>query len=220
MSRGASRLAATVPPARIVDPNAPSQAAPVFESFRQALQDVLRRGTAPEDRRTLLSHMRDTLAQARVGLDDLRSSIATTRARLAAEQKELETVRRRLSMAEAIGDQETVRVAQRFERQHAERAEVLARKLAAQESELAMTEDEVREMTEAYKGAAKGIGPAGSAPGGRTLEEQAAADLERELNPEQQELSELNALRREQEKAAREQEAARRLEELKRRMGK
>jgi hypothetical protein len=191
----------------------------VFESFRQALQDVLRRGTAPEDRRALLAHMRGTLAQARVGLDDLRASIATTQARLAAEHKELDTVRRRLRMAEGIGDEETVRIAQRFERQHAERAEVLARKLAAQESELALTEEELREMTEAYKGAAKGIGPAGAPPGGRTLEEQAAADLERELNPEADDLAEHNALRRETEKAAREQDAARRLEELKRRMG-
>lgn len=192
----------------------------MFESFRQALQDVLRRGTAPEDRRALLSHMRDTLAQARVGLDDLRAAIATTRARLATEQKELDTVQRRLAMAERIGDEETVRIAQRFERQHAERVEVLARKLGAQESELALTEDEIREMTEAYKGAVKGIAPAGSPPGGRTLEEQAAADLERELNPELDDLTELNALRRTQEKSAREQDAARRLEELKRRMGK
>lgn len=191
----------------------------MFESFRQALQDVLRRGTAPEDRRVLLAQMRDTLAQARVGLDDLRSSIGTTRARLDVEQRELDTVRRRLRMAEGIGDEETVRIAQRFERQHAERAEVLARKLAAQESELALTEDEVREMTEAYKGAAKGIGPAGTVAGGRTLEEQAAADLERELNPELHDLTEHNALRRAADKAAREQEAARRLEELKRRMG-
>lgn len=191
----------------------------MFESFRQALQDVLRRGTAPEDRRALLAQMRDTLAQARVGLDDLRSSIGTTRARLEVEQRELDTVRRRLRMAEGIGDEETVRVAQRFERQHAERAEVLGRKLAAQESELALIEDEVREMTEAYKGAAKGIGT-GTAAGGRTLEEQAAADLERELDPALHDLTEHNALRRAADRAAREQDAARRLEELKRRMGK
>lgn len=195
-----------------------SAAASVFESFRQALQDVLHRGTAPEQRRALLAHMRDTLAQARVGLDGLRESIAATRARLAVEQRELETVQRRKGMAGSIGDEETVRVAERFERQHAERAAVLARKLEAQESELALTEAEVREMTDAYKTAARGSGPAVDGNvGGRSLEEQAAADLERELNPD---ASEYNALKRAQDRAAREQDAARRLEELKRRMGK
>lgn len=189
----------------------------MFESFRQALQDVLHRGTAPEQRRALLAHMRDTLAQARVGLDDLRQSIATTRTRLATEQRELETVQRRRAMAEGIGDEETVRIAERFERQHGERVAVLTRKLEAQEGELALTEDEVREMTEAYKSAAKGIPPAGSgAPGGRTLEEQAAEELDRELNPD---VSEYNALKRAADRAAREQDAERRLEELKRRMG-
>ena len=189
----------------------------VFESFRQALQDVLRRGTAPEERRALLSQMRGTLAQARVGLDDLRAAIEQTRARLTVEQRELETVQRRRRMAESISDEETVRIAERFERQHAERAAVLARKLEAQESELALTEAEVGEMTSAYKSASLGIPPAGTPAGGRTLEEQAAEELERELHGDD---TEWNALRRSADRAAREQDAARRLEELKRRMGK
>ena len=192
----------------------------MFESFRQALQDVLSRGTAPETRRALLAHMRDTLAQARLGIEDLTRSVEQTRARLAAERRELETVQRRLRMAEGIGDAETVRVAQRYERQHAERVEVLARKLDAQESELALTEAEVREMTEAYKSAGRGVAPggAGAVGGGPTLEEQAAAELDRELDPAA-DVSAFNAMRRAQERAAREQDAAQRLEELKRRMG-
>lgn len=192
----------------------------MFESFRQALQDVLSRGTAPETRRALLAHMRDTLAQARLGIEDLTRSVEQTRARLAAERRELETVQRRLRMAEGIGDAETVRVAQRYERQHAERVEVLARKLDAQESELALTEAEVREMTEAYKSAGRGVAPggAGAVGGGPTLEEQAAAELDRELDPTA-DVSAFNAMRRAQERAAREQDAAQRLEELKRRMG-
>lgn len=189
----------------------------MFESFRQALQDVFQRGAAPEERRALLAHMRGTLAQARVGLEDLRAGIASTRARLAVESRELETVQRRKRMAESIGDTETVGVAERFERQHAERIEVLSRKLAAQESELALTEGEVREMTEAYKGAAAGIPPAGAVPGGRTLDEQAAEDLERELHGDE---TGLNAMRRSHERSAREQDAERRLAELKRQMGK
>lgn len=207
-------------PCRAVGRDASStlQPRPVFESFRQALQDVLSRGTAPETRRALLGHMRDTLAQARVGLDDLRGAVAQTRARLDAERRELETVQRRRRLAEGVNDAETVRIAERYERQHAERVEVLTRKLEAQEGELALTESEIGEMTEAYKAAGKGIAPEGFAPAGApTLEEQAAAELDRELNPD---VSEYNAMRRSQERAARETDAAQRLEELKRRMGK
>lgn len=191
----------------------------MFESFRQALQDVLHRGTAPEARRALLSHMRDTLAQARVGIDDLRRGLEQTRARLALEQRELATIQRRRSLAEGIGDAETVQVAERFERQHAERVAVLTQKLAAQESELALTEAEVREMTEAYKAAGRGVGTGASEAvgGGASPEARAAGELDRELEPD---LSEFNAMRRAQERKAREQDAAQRLEELKRRMGK
>lgn len=191
----------------------------VFESFRQALQDVLHRGTAPEARRALLSHMRDTLAQARMGIDDLRRGVEQTRQRLALEQRELATIQRRRSLAEGIGDGETVQVAERFERQHAERVAVLTQKLAAQESELALTEAEVREMTDAYKAAGRGVGTGANeaVAGGPSPEARAAEELERELNPD---VSEFNAMRRAQERAAREQDAALRLEELKRRMGK
>ena len=62
------------------------------------------------------------------------------------------------------------------------------------------------------------IAPEGFAPAGApSLVEQAAAELDRELNPD---VSEYNAMRRAQERAARESDAAQRLEELKRRMGK
>lgn len=191
----------------------------MFESFRQALQDVLHRGTAPEARRALLSHMRDTLAQARMGIDDLRRGVEQTRQRLALEQRELATIQRRRSLAEGIGDGETVQVAERFERQHADRVAVLTQKLAAQERELALTEAEVREMTDAYKAAGRGVGAGANeaVAGGPSPEARAAEELERELNPD---VSEFNAMRRAQERAAREQDAALRLEELKRRMGK
>ena len=189
----------------------------MFESFRQALQDAFARGTTPESRRALLAHMRDTLAQARVGVDDLRRAVELTRARLTTEQRELDTVQRRRRMAESIGDAETVRVAERFERQHAERVDVLSRKLDAQAAELALTEAEIREMTDAYKAAGRGVGPAGA--GAPSLEEQAAEQLERELDPSA-DVSEFNAMRRAQERTAREQDASQRLEELKRRMGK
>ena len=136
---------------RLVCYTADLHRAPVFENFRQALNDLLR--TAPEDRRALLSQMRDTLAQARAGLDDLRDGLKRARDRLAAERRELETVRRRKKLATDVGDRETVTVAERFEAHHVERVQVLEQKVSVQERELALAEGEVEETLSGPKSA-------------------------------------------------------------------
>src|SRR3954471_1688170 len=132
----------------------------MFESFRQSLRDLMDRSTTPEERRAGLARMKQTLVQARMGLDDLRGGIEQTRKRLAVEQSELQTVQRRKGLAAGINDLETVALAEKYEALHAERAEVLSRKLAAQESELALVEREVGEMTAALKSAVAGAGEA------------------------------------------------------------
>ena len=80
----------------------------MFEDVRQAFRDLLR-GTPPsgDARRSIVAQMRETLVQARMGLDDLRKGIEETRARLTRERSELETVRRRKQLAE---DAKTQRV--------------------------------------------------------------------------------------------------------------
>lgn len=182
----------------------------MFQNFRQALNDLLHGQVPPDERRHLLGAMRETLVQARVALDDLREGVAATRRRLARERSELETVRRRKALAEGIGDQETVRIAEKFEAQHAERVTVLERKLEVQEHELALTQSEVEEMTQQLKAAAAGVG-SGMAPGTVTGEvDDTRAQLERELE----------GLNRTQRRAAAEADAEARLAELKRRMGK
>src|SRR3954462_99797 len=128
----------------------------MFESFRQSLRDLMDRSTTPEARRAGLAQMKQTLVQARMGLDDLRGGIEQTRKRLAAEERELETVRRRKGLAAGINDQETVMLAEKYEALHAERTGGLERKLSAQEAELALLEREVGEMTSALKGALSG----------------------------------------------------------------
>ena len=114
----------------------------MFESLRKSLDDLLSRSTPPEERRQIVSRMRDTLVQAKVGLQDLRDALAQSRKRLETERQELDTVQRRKRLAEQIGDAETVRIAVQYEQMHAERLEVLTRKLEAQESELALAERE------------------------------------------------------------------------------
>jgi len=184
----------------------------MFESFRQSLRDLMDRSTTPEARRAGLAQMKQTLVQARVGLEDLRGGIEQTRQRLAAEERELETVRRRKGLAAGINDQETVMLAEKYEVLHAERTDVLTRKLAVQESELAMVEREVAEMTTALKSAMSG---AGVSP----LQAE-ASELDSMLDGGANVAQEIDALGRASARSAREAEAERLLAEMKRRMGK
>jgi hypothetical protein len=186
----------------------------MFENFRHSLRDLMDRSTSPEERRAGLAQMKQTLVQARMGLDDLRKGIEQTRQRVASEQRELETVRRRKGLAAGIGDQETVALAEKYEALHAERAEVQARKLAAQESELALVEREVAEMTSALKGALSG------ATTGTPLQGSEAAELDEMLDGGSRVAEEIDAMGRASSRSAREAEADRLLAELKRRMGK
>jgi hypothetical protein len=183
----------------------------MFESFRQSLRDLMDRSTPPEERRAGLAQMKQTLVQARMGLDDLRGGIEQTRQRLAAEQRELETVRRRKGLASGIDDRETVALAEKYEALHAERTEVLTRKLGAQESELALVEREVMEMTAALKGAIAGAA-------GTPLQAE-SAELDDVLDAGAGVAQEIDALGRASARSAREAEAERLLAELKRRMG-
>src|SRR5215207_5551264 len=104
----------------------------MFEHFRQSLRDLMDRSTPPEERRAGLAQMKQTLVHARMGLDDLRGGIKATRQRVASEQAELATVRRRKGLALGFNDLEAAAPAEKYGALHAERTEVLTRKLSAQ----------------------------------------------------------------------------------------
>ena len=175
----------------------------MFEQLKQALRDALAGGSTPAS----VAMMRDALVEAKVAVGQSREARDGMAAQLAHEQSELETVRRRGQLAAQISDAETVEIAARFEKKHAERVEMLVRKRAALETEVAIGERELDEMTVQFRAmqAAAKMPAAPSAPAA-----QAGLD-ERE--------TEHNALRREAERAARASDAERRLEELKRQMG-
>jgi hypothetical protein len=187
----------------------------MFESFRQSLNDLMDRATPPEERRAVLTRMKQTLVQARMGLDDLRGGVDVTRQRLDVETRELETMRRRKAAATAINDAETVALAEKYETAHGERAEVLRRKLEAQEAELGMVEREVAEMTAELKQAVMG---AGGTPG--AIGEDARAEADAVLDGGAGVAEEIDALSRAGKRSAREADAEQKLAELKRRMGK
>ena len=196
---------------------ADAHSALMFENFRQALNALLSRATPPEERRALLGHMRETLARAKAGVEDLRGSVEQVRARLAAERRDLDTVRRRKRMAAEVNDTQTVSVAERFEIHHAERVLVLEQKVAIQERELALAEGEVLEMTRAFKSAVAGAGPPGAAAG-PSIDEAAAREVDEALAGPQ--AADFDSMARSQSREQRNAEAERRLAELKRRMGK
>lgn len=195
----------------------------MFESLRKSLDDLLSRSTPPEERRQIVSRMRDTIVQAKVGLQDLRDGLEKSRHRLEAERRELHTVQRRKRLAEQINDIETVRLATQYEQLHSERVQVLTRKLEAQESELALAERDVAQMMTELRNAASGIAPAGDRGGSAAGVNAAMDEIESELGGGAQSSGlrdEIEGLTRDRARADREADAARRLEELKRRMGK
>src|SRR3954465_10493448 len=101
----------------------------VFDGFRRSFDDLLSRATRPEERRIVASRMKDTLVQAKMGLNDMRDGLEKARQRLAGEERELDTVRRRKTLAEGISDQQTVEIATKYEQMHAERVDVLKQKV-------------------------------------------------------------------------------------------
>jgi hypothetical protein len=177
----------------------------MFEKLKQSLRDAMSRASSPAEGRAVLAMMREAVIEAKVGVSNLRTTVERTRALLAAERESLETVRRRGRLAAEINDTETVTVASRYEKKHAERVGVLERKLEAQQAELDLAERELDEMNRDLKQAALGTGfGAGGSPA--------------EAPPPSSEDT-ADELRRTVDRVAREAEAQRKLDELKRRMG-
>lgn len=174
------------------------------------------RSASPEARRAGLARMKDTLVTARLGLDDLRGGVAITRARLASEEQELATLRRRHGLAAGIGDAETVALAEKYALHHEKRAAVLHRKLDAQEAELAIAEREVGDMTAELRDAMAGL------PGRAPHDAASGAASRAAPSPEERDdvASEIDALGHASARGARDAEADARLADLKRRMGK
>jgi hypothetical protein len=158
--------------------------------------------------------MKRALVSAKLGVEDLREGVERTRRRLAAERQELETVRRRKGLAEEIKDAETTSLAERYERQHAERVAVLGQKLAAQEAELALAERELGEMMTQLRSASAGVGSAGTGGAGGISDEELGLSDDARLN------AELSGLARERARAEAEAAAQAKLDELKKKMGK
>lgn len=182
-----------------------------FDNFRRSFEDLIHRAASPDERRSVLSRMRETLVSAKVAVEDMRAALAKSQATLGVEEQELATVRRRREMAEKIGDKETVEIATRYETVHAERVHVIQRKVEAQRAELDLVEREVEEMTAQLKAAAAGATSLHGAPTSASTDEPSSEDEALR--------GQMDSLARQRSRKEREADAERRLDELKRRMG-
>jgi hypothetical protein len=149
----------------------------MFEDLRQAWKDAVENfwrelqeddgtpGGHGDESHKQLAAMRREVHNADGELKRLGAEVERTRVAATAEENEERVCRRRLAMAEGIGDAETARVAATYADRAAERAAVLARKAEALEAERDLRQRELAEMKEAVDAAAAALG-AGTAPGG------------------------------------------------------
>lgn len=133
----------------------------VFEGLRERLERLLAEDDPASRTRAQLSRFRETLIDAKAGVQQLREALVKTERKLERERKHLADAERRGRLAASISDQETAGIAERFAAKHRERVSVLERKLAAQQDELALAEREVADMTRRMKEAKLGLPPDG-----------------------------------------------------------
>src|SRR6267378_770103 len=118
----------------------------MFERLRDALRTALDAATPPGDLRDLARQMREAVVEAKLAVGETREAVARTERDLTQERQRLADAERRGRLASEIQDLETVDVAQRFAAKHRERVQVLEKKLAALQGELALYERELGDM--------------------------------------------------------------------------
>jgi hypothetical protein len=172
------------------------------ENFQREMRDGAS-GAGPSVRA-----MEREIVSAQGALGRLDEQIQRTAREADAERESEEVCRRRETLARGAGDEETVRIAGEFAARHAQRAAVLARKLAVLQEERELIARDVGEMKRI-------IATAPAAAGGGTGRDSVASSSAESSSPgDEAQARDFSRLERE----ARERAASERLEELKRRM--
>lgn len=187
----------------------------MFKRLRDALERALAAATPPPDLSEIAAQMREAVIEQKAGLRAIRESLEAAERQLEAERAQLATAERRRGQAEAIGDAETVTIADRYSAKHRERADVLEKKVAAQREEAALAERDLAEMTKQLQEAARRAPAAGQASAAEAWNSLGAAGMDR---PETDLEGEM--LKSRLSRVEREAVADQKLEELKKRMGK
>src|SRR5919109_4245062 len=135
------------------------------QAWRQAVENFQRevRETQPGVPLRVRAMERE-LASAGGALTKLEQEIKRARRDAEKERHEEAVCRRREGLAHAAGDDETVRIAVEFALRHAERAQLLERKVAVLEDERALLGRDVAEMRRMLNEAAAASAAAGTSP--------------------------------------------------------
>jgi phage shock protein A len=106
----------------------------------------------PEDEvAELLGMMRREMVAARAALPGMDEAVAAVAAEVERERRALGDCERRASLAERIGDAETVRIAREFAERHREHLAVLEKRREAAVAERDLAQREVQQMSARYK---------------------------------------------------------------------
>lgn len=123
----------------------------MFERLRARLDRFLAERTPPADPRERQEALYAALVEAKAGLAAMRDQLGEAERHLAAERQQLADAERRGGLAAGIGDQETAEVARQYATKHAERVQLLDRKVAVQRDELALAEREYEDMKREFE---------------------------------------------------------------------
>lgn len=130
----------------------------MFDNLRQAFKEAvdnfkeeLSRDEVPDLVDGLLRQMQEEVTDAQAQTHTLEAQIKKALQLAEMEGKEVATCRRRESMAQKIGDDETARVAADFAEKHEKRKSIQEHKALSLREELEMKRGEVQEMMAQFK---------------------------------------------------------------------
>ncbi len=132
----------------------------MLDKFKQLVDDVLTRlesgrDFSEDDIDRLIRAMRDELVQTKVRIRQLESDLQALVRQAEGELELARTAERRAGQARAIGDDETIRIADSFAAKHRKRVEVLTQKADAARADIEQHQAEAREGATELKNAIK-----------------------------------------------------------------
>lgn len=123
------------------------------ETWRQTVESFMRELRGSEvDAAPAQDAVVRAIAEARAAVRLAERELLHVEERLARDEEAAEACRRRRELADRIGDAGTAAIAERFERRHRQRVELLRRKSAVLHDEHALARGELAELLELARG--------------------------------------------------------------------
>jgi hypothetical protein len=129
----------------------------MFEGWRDRLEQLMADLTPGTDPRERTGPLREAMIELKIGLQAMREGLDATTRQVEEQRQHLADVERRGRLAAAVPDLETVRIAEEFAEKHRERIALLERKLAVQQQEVTMAQQDLDELRTSFKAASMGL---------------------------------------------------------------